>query len=367
MKVTLVAHEVATPGGMERQLGELGQGLLARGHELTVITRECGLQPHPRLRVVHVRGPRRPFSLWFPWFFVAGTFALWRHRRGLVHTTGALVANRSDLSTVHFCHRGFQAQRDVARGSRGSRAYRANARLVAGMSTLAERLCYRPARTRRLVAVSAGVARELAEFFPAARVEVVPNGVDPGTFLPDGDARRQVRATLGLADEALLALFVGGDWERKGLRFAVDAVARDERWHLLVVGTGDPAGYRGDRIHFQGPVADTAAYYAAADAFVLPTAYETFSLVTYEAAAAGLPLLVSRVSGVEDLLVQDRNGWFIERDPADIAARLEALADDGLRRGMGTAARQDSARFGWDRTVEGYESLYRELAAEPVT
>ena len=65
------------------------------------------------------------------------------------------------------------------------------------------------------------------------------------------------------------------------------------------------------RLHFLGSVDQMPRLYAAADAFVLPTSYETFSLVTYEAAAAGLPLLVTRVSGVEDLLADGLNGWFI--------------------------------------------------------
>jgi glycosyltransferase involved in cell wall biosynthesis len=116
-------------------------------------------------------------------------------------------------------------------------------------------------------------------------------------------------------------------------------------------------------VTFTGPTPDPRPFYAAADAFLLPTAYETFSLVTYEAAAAGLPLLVTRVSGVEDLLVDGRNGWFIEPDAERIAGRLGELAGDPeRRRSMGDAAREDSARFDWQGVVESYDRLYRSLA-----
>ena len=81
--VTLVAHEVGSMGGMERQLAELVTGLLQRGHTVTVLARVCAIAPHPGLRWHHVPGPARPFALAYPWFFLAGSFLVRRHRRGI--------------------------------------------------------------------------------------------------------------------------------------------------------------------------------------------------------------------------------------------------------------------------------------------
>ncbi len=374
MKITVVAHEVGPPGGMERQLGELVGGLLARGHGLTVVARECALEAHPGLRHVRVGGPRRPFSLWYPWFFLFASLAVRRHRAGLVHTTGALVLNRADVSTVHFCHRAYHAGSPALRARRGSVPYRLNALLAGWTSRAAEGFCYRPRVTRRLVAVSAGVAAELREHFPSMEgtVSLIPNGVDTVAFVPDPGRREATRGRWGVDDRELVALFVGGEWERKGLRHAIEGIARAPEWRLVVVGGGDIERFAelarragaGQRVRFEGAVADPAPYYAGADVFILPTAYETFSLATYEAAASGLPLLVSRVSGVEDILVQGRNGWFIDRDADLIATRLQELAADQERRAaMGAAAREDSARFGWSRAVDAYERLYLELEA----
>jgi len=357
---------------MERQLAELASGLLEGGWEVTVIARSCALPAHPALSFVRVGGPRRPFSLWYPWFFVFGSLAVHRHRAGLLHTTGALVLSRADLSTVHFCHEAFHRRAQGPRVARRSAAYRLNAWLAGWMSRLAERYCYRGPVTRRLIAVSDGVARELRRHFASVPVTVIPNGVDTDAFAPCASRRARLRAQLGVGANELVALFVGGEWERKGLRCAIEAVARAEGWHLVVVGSGDAERYRrlateagaGERVHFEGVTADPAPYYAGADGFLLPTAYETFSLVTFEAAAAGLPLLVSRVSGVEEILVEGRNGWFIDMDPDAIARRLEALTDEATRRAMGAAAREDSMRFGWDRAVESYDTLYRELMAD---
>jgi glycosyltransferase involved in cell wall biosynthesis len=370
---TIVAHDVGTPGGMERQLGELCSGLLTRGYRVVVIARRCELPPHPRLRWIRVRVPRRPFSVAYPAFFLAGSLAVRRHREGLLHTTGAVVCNRADVSTVHFCHHGFSAVVGAPQTSRQSRCYRLNAAASAWMSRVAERLCFHRRRTRRLVAVSGGVARELEQFLPNRRgeVAVIPNGVDREGFAPKPRARAEVRDRLGLSAHDLAALFVGGDWDRKGLRFAIEGVADADGWHLVVVGRGDEASHRavasrhgvGDRVHFVGATSEPAGYYAAADAFLLPTAYEAFPLVSLEAAAAGLPLLAGRVSGVEELIDDGHNGWFVERDAAAIAGRLQILGDDpALRLSMGAAARQNSTRYTWERVVDAYVDLYSTLA-----
>src|SRR5438445_10564531 len=89
LPVTIVAHDVGTSGGMERQLGELVTGLLERGHRVTVVARRCELPPHTHLRWIRVRGPARPFALAYPWFFLIGSLLVWRRRQGLLHPTGA--------------------------------------------------------------------------------------------------------------------------------------------------------------------------------------------------------------------------------------------------------------------------------------
>jgi glycosyltransferase involved in cell wall biosynthesis len=372
--VTLVAHEVGTSGGMEAQLGGLVEALLDHDHAVTVVAGACEVEDHPRLNWVRVPGPRRPFSVWYLWFFIAGSVAVWIRRKGLVHTTGAVVLNRSDVSTVHFCHRAFRRNLGITRASRDSAPYRANAWLAGVLSRLAERYCYRPTITRRLAAVSPGLARELRGLFPAMEeaVEVIPNAIDAAAFERDEIERARRRAEWGTAEGELVALFVGGDWERKGLGAAIEGVGATDGWSLVVVGDGDVARYAAvarqagaaGRVRFEGATREPAAYYSAADAFVLPTAYETFSLVTFEAAAAGLPLLVSRVSGVEEILIDGRNGWFIDGDGQAIARRLAELRRDApLRDAMAEAARADSARFDWGRSVEGYRDLYARLEA----
>jgi UDP-glucose:(heptosyl)LPS alpha-1,3-glucosyltransferase len=202
---------------------------------------------------------------------------------------------------------------------------------------------------------------------------VIPNGVDAERFAPDQQARAETRARLKLSDDDLVAVFVGSEWDRKGLRFAIEGVAQAHGWHLLVVGDGDVTSHAkiaerhgtAARIHFVGGTSEPARYFAAADAFLLPTSYETFSLVSFEAAATGLPLLVGRVNGVEELVREGENGWFVERSAGDISERLRALGDPDVRAAMGAAARASSRRYGWSQVVDAYAELYAALVRDP--
>ena len=73
---------------------------------------------------------------------------------------------------------------------------------------------------------------------------------------------------------------------------------------------------------FAGARSDLPEIYPAADAFVLPTLYETFALVCLEAMASGLPVLASPVGGIEDYLVDGENGFHIQRDSSEIATEV---------------------------------------------
>lgn len=368
LRVTIVAHDVGGVGGMETVLGRLVEGLLARGHRVTVVARSCRLDPHERLRFVRVPGPARPFTLAYPWFFIAGSLLARLHRGEIVHTTGAIVLARADVCTVHLCHHAIADRSAGTRASRTGVLYRLNAALAARMSRLAERVVYRPSRTRVLTAVSTGTQRELRAHFPAmaARIVVVPNGVDVTHFAPVAEPRSPLRAELGLPAADRLAVLVGSEWGRKGLAVAIETIAVAPGWRLLVVGAGDERAFGAharahgvaDRIHFHGVAPDVVDCLRAADAFLLPTRYESFSLATYEAAACGLPLLAGRACGIEDILRDGINGWFVEQDPVAIAARLAELADPALAAEMGAEARRSSLAFTWERAVAGYESCY---------
>lgn len=369
--VTVVAHDIGPVGGMERQLVELLMGLARLGHRVTVIARTCELPPEAGISFHRVRGPGRPFVLAYPWFFLAGSLALRRWRRGVVQSTGAIVCNRVDVISIHYCH-----QIGPASPSRATWQFRVYVKVAGLLSRVAEQLCFRANRSATFVCVSEGVADEMREHYPEARERVITihNGVDTGAFAPGvrSDEAAAMRATLGVSHERLVAAFVGGEWERKGLGAVIHALALAGEWDLVVAGDGDQRRYRdlarslgvSERVHWLGVTRDVQLVYQLADALVFPSRYEAFPLVTLEAAASGLPILATPVNGVRELVRDGESGFLITREPQVIAERLTLLgADPGLRTRMGAAVREAALAFSWERMVAGHHELYQRRAA----
>jgi UDP-glucose:(heptosyl)LPS alpha-1,3-glucosyltransferase len=239
---------------------------------------------------------------------------------------------------------------------------------------------YRPGRAKALAAVSRGVEDELQRQYPHVPVVLTPNAVDTDRFRPDPDVRRRMRLEGHARSDEVVALFVGGDWIRKGVAIAIEGIARAARecdvpLRLWVVGRGDIQRYRraadiegvSDRVTFFGPRSDTERFFQAADLFVFPTLYEAFPLAVLEAAACGLPLVVTSVNGVEELLGDDGDsGIVVERTPDSAAKALVRLADSpSLRAEMGQAARVRAQEFTWPRSVQSILDTYSALSPVP--
>lgn len=379
VRVTLVAHDVHDQGGMERALTEL---VRRAGPQVAFTVVSASLAPDLRQRVVRwlrVPVPRRPFPLRFAAFAVLAGMRLRRYAGPaghLVHTCGAIVPNRVDVATVHLCHAGLAAstRRGGPPSADVSRLRRLNTALARVLSLIAERWTYGRPRVRVLAVVSPDVGREVVRYGAAVPVVVTRNGVDSPRFAPHAPTRTRVRAAFELTDHDCVALFVGGDWSRKGLPMAIDALARTVAdgapVRLWVVGPGNEARYRahaeragvGDRITFFGRRADTETFYRAADVFVLPSAYEAFSLALLEAAAAGLPVVVTPVNGAVDVVGHDEAGLLVDRTPESVASALARLAGDpALRRRLGAQGRRRVSGWTWDANVDRVVELYRDL------
>jgi glycosyltransferase involved in cell wall biosynthesis len=111
---------------------------------------------------------------------------------------------------------------------------------------------------------------------------------------------------------------------------------------------------------------DTAAVYAAADAFVLPSLFEGTPQVLIEAMASGLPVVTTATCGMKDVIRDGDNGLLVPiRSPAAVAFAVERLlADPGLRARLGRAAHRDAvANYTWDRVAVPVVGAYRRLAA----
>ncbi len=156
---------------------------------------------------------------------------------------------------------------------------------------------------------------------PAARVHVVPNGIEAARFRFDERVRRATRARTGLPERAFVVGGVGRLVPGKRFDVLVRAVAALPGAHLLLAGDGpERAALRSlaaelgaqSRIHLLGerdPLGDSPdgrtpgipALLAAMDVFVSPSREEAFGLAVVEALAAGLPVLHVTCPAIDDL------------------------------------------------------------------
>ena len=214
------------------------------------------------------------------------------------------------------------------------------------------------------------------------RWQVVHPGVDIDRFAsPDREAcRAEIRKNYGIGADDLLLLFVGMNFEVKGLDTILAALARaraarpDANIRLLVVGRGDERKYGkiAESLGIAGAVvfagtqhAGMERYYRAADVFVLFSAFDTFGMVVLEAMAAGLPVIVSPNVGAKDLVEEGINGYVLSdfSDAETAADRIIRLLEDDRRKMMGEAAQVKAGEQTWERLTQKMESLYKEVAS----
>lgn len=223
-------------------------------------------------------------------------------------------------------------------------------------------------RVMRRLAVRIAVS-ERAAAFERARIggewEIVPNGVDVARFA--GGAPRDLGSGVKL-------LFVGRLDERKGFRVAVESFGSlaTERPDLRLVVAGDgphrdapdalPPGVR-DRVMMLGavPNADLPRVLAACDVYLGPaTGGESFGIVLVEAMAAGLPVVASDIPGYDEVVRPGLDALLVPpRDPAALAAAVARVLDEtGLADRLGTGGRERAASFDWEVVVGRLEDIY---------
>jgi glycosyltransferase involved in cell wall biosynthesis len=376
LRIAFVLEDISRSGGMGRVVLEHAERL-ASDHEVHLVCATIHDLQNPDITVHRIHLPRLPHVLRIPLFAVRSSAAVRRKGFDVILSQGPNCFAQTAM-LMHFC----------AATSRQQMRSLSTAALQAGMVTrvvkqlwfaynvaVERRLCRR--LRGRVIAVSAGLARDIAAAYglEPSDVHVVANGVNGEEFSPEhrDTLGAEFRAQHGLADAGLVALFVGGDWYRKGLDHAVRALefVGDRDIHLVVVGPGDQDTFGGligsparSRLHFIGEQRSCRGAYAAADAFVFPSYFEAFPLVVLEAASAGLPLVAAAVNGVEDILSDGDNGFAIRRDPEDIAAKLCQLHDDPALRGrMSQAAREAVDEFSWDAAAQRLAQCLRRTHA----
>jgi glycosyltransferase involved in cell wall biosynthesis len=219
----------------------------------------------------------------------------------------------------------------------------------------------------QVIAVSAGVERELLKWKPElkGRTRVIYNGAD----LPfSKEVERSARPCLRI-------LSVGNLRAPKNYDNALRAVAllKDIDFEYQIAGKGD---WRDElaclcrelglesKVCFLGYMESVPDLLASADIFLMPSLWEGFGLAAVEAMNASLPLVVSDVPGLREIVnTEPACALLVDPDsPESIADGLrQLLISSDLRFQLGSRAFVQSQKFGIDQMVENYRDLYDEM------
>jgi O-antigen biosynthesis alpha-1,3-rhamnosyltransferase len=231
-------------------------------------------------------------------------------------------------------------------------------------------------RADAVIVVSEFVKQELQSVFgtPARRVQVVPNGVEP-LFAPRESKTLQAGLSRFSLEPQGYWLSVGTIEPRKNLETVLDAFAQlplalRQRMPLVLVGPrgwGSPAlQARIDALSETGQVRwlgflsrdELATVTAGACGLIYPSFYEGFGLPPLEAMASGVPVVVSNVSSLPEVV--GTAGILVEpTDSAHIANIMQQLADDpAYHRDRSTAGLEQSRQFSWSRCVNETVEVY---------
>lgn len=211
-----------------------------------------------------------------------------------------------------------------------------------------------------LVAASKGThQKSLLEGVSPERIHVIPNGIQP--FQIDPDQRRKVRLALGLREEDVFLLSVGRLVYEKGheylLQAMVEVIQKSPNAKAGICGSGPLQDFLaslidrnnlGGHVKLLGKWDEIPSLLAAADIFVLPSRWEGLPMALLEGMMASLPVIATRVEGVEEVIMDGRQGLLVPlEDPIALTQAILQLLNDPERRAlMGSAAR--------NRVFEGY-------------
>lgn len=348
---------------------------LSREHEYTVFSVQFENPDPERITWVRIPVPLRPMALLFVTFHVVAPILYLWHRLTTRKSFDLVQSVESNLGFgeliyAHFSHTTYlKAQHTGGSGIRGLLRW-ADHVLHAAVEPLRFRF------TKRLVVPSRGLQRELQDDFnlPEKKVEVIANPIAVQRFdRPESFDRQAFRASLNFKPSDAVCVFAAlGHFERKGLPILLDSLRTAELNSVKLIVVGGEADLiktyiaRASRLgvesqlRFVGFQQDARPYMWCADAFILPSSYETFSLAAYEAAAAGLPVIAPPLNGISDILVDGQTGFVIEPNTESITRALLRFLQTkpAERTQIGLMAKEAASSYSIERFVENWRNLY---------
>lgn len=328
-RVLQVARHIGPGSGVAQVVYSLEQSFSALGVDVERLTLS---DTHIRMKTSISRNPLSKVLLGFEviWFSVLGTLAV-RQRAKRDPDVEIIVHGDPIGGDVYVNHGLLKA---VMEERRGNRKLYVPANPMHWLTLLRDEYRYSHAGQSIVVNLNARDDATMHRLYPRLRTptRVIHNGVNPDRYHDvDEEFRAHTRAQLGFVSSDRVLIFVGHEFDRKGLFIVLDALRElscDIK--LLVVGgtremvdLARQVACKNDverRTFFVGMQADPRPYYAAADVFVLPSAYEAAPLVLLEALACGKPCIVTSTGIAPEAICGGLNGRIVARDAEAVRA-----------------------------------------------
>lgn len=210
-----------------------------------------------------------------------------------------------------------------------------------------------------------------------AKSSTIYNGIDISRY--EKMAARPLVDELGIAQDSVLVGSVGNVRAAKDYAMLVKAAAivveRNAKVHFVIAGHQKAElmdelnklilklGLTSN-VHFIGFCDDSAQFLAQMDIFALSSKSEGFSISTIEGMATGLPVLVTRCGGPEEIVSHGETGWMVEPQSETVFANalLMLLSDESLREKLGEAGKKAvAAKFDLTAMLGAYDAHYKKL------
>lgn len=368
MKIAIISFRTFEHGGVERYAFELVNALSERA-EVHLFTHEASESVRANVHAVPSVGKKDLFSVNSFMAFLKTTIE--RQEFDIIHSMGPLYL-KPDVVTAHICQKRLLTDSKSLFGdfSLLRKSYWAfRSRIAAGFQKKSFE------NAGMVIAVSSMLGNEIKTEYGIDGVRVMYPGIGREFF--DGYApqrKEHIRQDMKMPQGAFIVLFVGSQWERKGLKHLIEAMKfLDGEVMLIVVGNGNEEKYRSfarkcnveQRVLFKGFTKKILDYYLAADVLVLPSLYEPFGYPVLEAMAMGLPVIASKQVGAAEMVEEGETGFIIDeiKNTAAISEAIQKIRPKGAA-AFAEAARAKAQQFLWDNQVQEILSLYEKLYAE---
>jgi glycosyltransferase involved in cell wall biosynthesis len=358
-------------GGAERQVRTLSKHFASIGFNVQIVVPMVSYGPQNHTDIVD---GARVYRIAYPKIKILGGVLM------LLKLAAYLIKNRGsyDIIHVHIAHHMAAVCCVISRFLRKPVIVKLTGWLEMKHGVLAK---HRHAPTIKILrwalrkanyyqATSKQIVNLLRSFgFDNRKIYCIPNAVDITRFSRTGDAQHPL---LKLSESAsLVGLYVGRLIPEKGLELLINAWSRafsvEDDVHLLIVGDGELRAHlealvrnhqRDHQIIFCGISDHVESYLRIADFGILASVYEGLSNALLEYMAASLPVLGSRISGTEDVVLENETGWlFTSGDQSELVACLKYVKQMNKEelRIIGAKARR------WVSDYAGIESISARL------